>query len=259
MVLDYIITSGALALELLISFFLPFRCVRCGKEDVQLCMECADELIFTAPECLYCGGTAHHGKTHPYCKQRAMHFDFFISCFRYHAVLKYIFREYKYHGERVLIRVIRQLLQEYAQYNPFLSFELFRNKNILLIPVPMHRNKLRERGYSSSQSVAEILQKILQQTEYCRASVLHNIVVKVKQTKAQAQVKKFQRFTQQLGVFALQDGAQKVVSKLNVDLVVIVDDVVSTGATAQSLLETLKKGLHWPSHTQFVLFSLARS
>lgn len=241
-----------------LSLIVPFHCVRCGREDTQLCEECANDLLFAAPECLYCGNTSHYGATHRYCRQRSAHFDNFVSCFRYHPVLKYILRAYKYSNEKVLFTVIGKLLQEYSQYDPFLSLSLFRGKKVLVIPIPMHRNKLRERGYSVSLSIAEIFKKIGKNIfEACTIS--EEIVIKNKETIAQAKVKKARRFVQQLGVFEIAPNANKIISTVNPQIIVIVDDVVSTGATAQSVLEAIKKQLSINNTVKFVLFSFARS
>jgi predicted amidophosphoribosyltransferase len=181
-----------------------------------------------------------------------------VSCFRYHPVLKYILRAYKYSHEKVLFSVIGKLLYEYSNHDPFLSFSLFRGKKVLVIPIPMHNNKLRERGYSVSLSVAQIFKKVGKDI-FQTCTISEDIIIKNKETIAQAKVKKARRFVQQLGVFEIAPNAGRIISTINPDIIVIVDDVVSTGATAQSVLEAIKKQLSIDNAVTFALFSVARS
>ena len=92
----------------------------------------------------------------------------------------------------------------------------------------MHPKRLRERGYNHSQLIAKHLSKEL------GIPLLDNSLIKTKHTSTQASQSLKQRQKNLLGSF-------KVKKKLMLEHLAVVDDVVTTGATAEEIAKILKK------------------
>jgi ComF family protein len=97
-----------------------------------------------------------------------------------------------------------------------------------LIAVPMHISRLRERGYNHSTLIAQHLSKTL------KIPLLRHTLIKSKATTAQAKQSLQQRKKNLIGSFKVK----KIIHAKNV---AIVDDVVTTGSTADEIAKILKK------------------
>jgi ComF family protein len=97
------------------------------------------------------------------------------------------------------------------------------------VPVPLHRSRLRERGFNQAielaRPVARALAAPLDMRSCCRARA----------TTAQASLSRTARRENLKGAFTMRH-------ELNVRHVVIVDDVMTTGSTADELAQALKGG-----------------
>jgi ComF family protein len=98
-----------------------------------------------------------------------------------------------------------------------------------IIPIPLHKNKLKARGYNQSECFATGLSKKM-------VKPLDIISLqRVKDTSTQTKKKKYQRWENVEGMFKL-DHPENLVNKH----VLLVDDVITTGATIEAAWETLK-------------------
>jgi len=100
----------------------------------------------------------------------------------------------------------------------------------IIIPVPLHKKRLKERGYNQSTCFADGLAQRL------TAVVDDGNLVRVKSTETQTHKSRFSRFENMQEVFAVSDP-----EKLNGKHVLLVDDVVTTGSTLEACsLQLLK-------------------
>ncbi len=97
-----------------------------------------------------------------------------------------------------------------------------------LIAVPMHVSRLRTRGYNHSALIAQNLSKTL------NIPTLDNALTKLRKTTPQARLSLKQRRKNLKGSFELK----KII---NAKSVAIIDDVVTTGSTAEEIAKILKK------------------
>jgi ComF family protein len=94
-------------------------------------------------------------------------------------------------------------------------------KNVLIIPIPIGRARLRTRGYNQSSLLARPLAKILNR------KIATGILVKTKQTKKQGTTKnKLERVHNIEGSFSVKNSDQ--IKNRNV---ILVDDITTTGTT----------------------------
>ena len=100
----------------------------------------------------------------------------------------------------------------------------------VIIPVPLHKNRLKERGYNQSACFAEGLAQKL------NADVQIDNLVRLKATETQTHKSRFLRFENMQEVFTINDP-----ESLKNKHVLLVDDVVTTGATLEACgIELLK-------------------
>jgi len=106
-------------------------------------------------------------------------------------------------------------------------------ENSILIPVPLYKKKLRERGYNQSEELAKELSKIL------KIPVLSDVLLKIKKTDSQMELKKDDREKNLLGAFAINENFVK--SDFTKFLkIFLVDDVYTTGSTMQECALALR-------------------
>lgn len=99
----------------------------------------------------------------------------------------------------------------------------------LILPIPLHKNKLKQRGYNQSAYFAQGLSKSLDKI------INIDFLVRVIDTKTQTKKNKYQRWENVEGIFKLTENAD-----LKNKHILLVDDVVTTGATIEAAWLALK-------------------
>lgn len=107
--------------------------------------------------------------------------------------------------------------------------EVFKTVDII-IPVPLHKKRLKQRGYNQSACFANGLAKKL------GAAVDETSLIRAKATETQTHKSRFSRFENMQDVFAITD-PEKLINKH----VLLVDDVVTTGSTLEACAVQLLK------------------
>lgn len=93
----------------------------------------------------------------------------------------------------------------------------------LIIPVPLHPSKQRKRGYNQSELIADGVSQVL------NIPVRNNVITRKKKTSTQTRRNRFDRWLNVKDTFQVQD-----VAALNNKHILLVDDVITTGATIES-------------------------
>ncbi|MCH7529726.1 ComF family protein [Patescibacteria group bacterium] len=154
-----------------------------------------------------------------------------IVLFDYRDILiKKLIWQLKYKGSKKVAKVFAEVLDEYlleelAELNMFSSFE-----NPLLIPIPLSKIRMRERGFNQSQRVAQELSE--------RMPILKletGVFARVKDTPSQTSLHgKNMRMESIKGAFAVSDP-----QKIKGQDVILLDDVITTGSTMNEARHTL--------------------
>ena len=139
--------------------------------------------------------------------------------------------------------LIRKLILQFKFNNKSYLYKTFcefivKNKKIfdfiksydIIIPVPMHRKKLKLRGYNQSELIArEIAKK-------AKIDIDTNILIKIKNNKVQSTLDKKEREENTKNVYKLIN-QEKIYNKN----VLIFDDIFTTGATINSCINEIRK------------------
>ncbi len=208
--------------------FFPKTCLGCGFLGSFICLDCQKKINYINKDsCFYCGRFSFFGLTHPPC-QRKWGIDGFIAVFYYNNLVKKIIKNVKY---RLATEVFKELFSfiEYKNINK-LGFYKKIEPDIYLQPVPLHLKKIKERGFNQADCIAEFLSKRL-------FLPIGHFLERKKNTPAQAQLKKgINRYSNVRGAFAVKKNLSVRGKKL-----VLVDDVLTTGATIKEATLILKK------------------
>ena len=208
-----------IALDLLF----PQWCIGCGREGNYICDSCRQSLSrILSPICPRCGKPQSDGMLCPACDDENPGIDGIRSPFVFSGVIRQAVHELKYRNLRALAIPMAGLLHDYILDNPV--------PGEVLVPVPLHRKRLRERGYNQSALVAKQLGKLT------GMPVIDDCLIRQHHTPPQARTTNIDERRQNVvDAFSCSNG------KLQGKKVILIDDVTTSGTTLNACAETLKK------------------
>src|SRR5438046_5175432 len=184
-----------------------------------ICQDCLDNAPrIVAPFCAKCSepfpGSIDGVFTCANCANRTLGFDAAVSAYRSRGVVRFIVLQFKYNRQLQLRHPIAEWLEE-AMNDP----QICQRHVHLVVPVPLHPARLRERGFN----LAELLAKILAQ----KINVpLNSALERIRYTTTQTAFDRVERMENLRGAFRLR---KKIgVRGLHV---LLVDDILTTGST----------------------------
>lgn len=212
----------------LIKFFWPNHCVVCREEtkrDGVLCGECELNLPRNKTVCFQCGVNLDSGHQANYCGQCLADppsFQQTVSFFRYTHPLDQWITQLKFNQKLLYGNLLGKLFAyEMAKSRTPDSFP-----NILL-PMPLHENRLKSRGFNQALEIAKPISKIL------KIPIDYRSAQRIKNTQAQSLLSASERKENLKKAFAVKN-------KLPLH-VAIIDDVMTTGTSVRELSKILKK------------------
>lgn len=206
----------------LFNLFYPNVCLSCSKALIKgeevLCFKCENELPQT--------GYWNDGEN-----RLAKRFwgrvpvQGTVALFKFHkgGEIQNLLHALKYKGRKEAGEYCGKMLGHYLKQ----SDSIIQNVD-LIVPVPLHWKKEKQRGYNQCTPFAEGISKVL--------SVSYSLTAleRVHENTSQTKKSKFDRFGNVSEIFAVKDAKQ-----LQGKHILLVDDVVTTGATAEACLQTI--------------------
>ncbi|OGT08752.1 MAG: hypothetical protein A2X78_02465 [Gammaproteobacteria bacterium GWE2_37_16] len=211
----------------------PRRCVLCaarGQDDLDICIACAGDLPYMKNACPSCGAILPNEmavedttKQCGACFGQNLPFQCVYAAFLYQNPIAQLLIDLKFNQKLLYAKVLGTLMADYLEkcYSK-------KNKPQLIIPVPLHKKRLRERGYNQALELARPIEKRLQ------IPVDKYSCVRVKQTAAQSLLPFDERQSNVRQAFAIR-------KPLAVKYVAIFDDILTTGSTVKELSQVLRK------------------
>ena len=203
-----------------------------------VCQACWDALeTWRGPACAVCGTpfTADLGAsaTQPLCFQCAQGefaFDSARSLGLYRGVLRSLILQLKFHRrERLGERLGARLAEGWNSLGPACV-----DARPLLVPVPLHGSRERERGFNQSALLAEGLSRALART-WGAAAFEARALLRTKATPPQTGLSLAARRDNVRGAFSVAEP-----ERVRDRVVVLIDDVMTTGSTLSACAEALK-------------------
>ena len=214
-------SSSQLA-EAAIDFFFPKSCVGCGKTGDFLCPSCEENLPRLVPLiCPKCGKPEASGIVCPSCWQEKAEIDGIRSLFLFDNVVRKAIHQLKYYNLKAISSCLAQLLADYLVTKPL--------PGEVIVPVPLHPKKLKQRGYNQSGLLARELSKL------ANLPVIGSCLIRVKQARPQVRTTNVEeRRKNVIDAFACRD------ESLSGKQIILIDDVCTSGATLESCARALK-------------------
>jgi ComF family protein len=205
-----------------LDFLFPQRCLGCGKEGNLVCHACQHHLTpITNPICPRCGRPQASSIYCPSCVVWESSIDCIRSPLRFEGLTRQIIHQFKYKNLRSLAKPLAILLKDYLLKAP-LPVEV-------VVPVPLHPRRLKERGYNQSELLAK---------EVARLMNLPHINDELRRTKyilPQVRTRSAaERHTNVKDAFSCPTFSKPGKA------VLLVDDVATSGATLNSCANALK-------------------
>ena len=219
-------------LEAAVSLLYPPVCTICA-ENVRageyLCNRCEGKAArIVAPFCRQCSQPFEGAITSEFtcanCAHRTIYFDAAISAYRGRGIVREIIHEFKY-GRQIHLRLLVARWLHAA-----LDDERIRgNRFDVIVPVPLHVTRLRERGFNQASLLATLLSD---QTSIPSQPVLERI----RYTTTQTALDRSERIENLHNAFRLRKNTD--VRGLRV---LLIDDVLTTGSTLSECARVLKR------------------
>lgn len=196
------------------------------KNDFAICDICYDLLPWSKHRCSHCGALLSlecEVWSCEICQKDQPIIDKFITLFDYDQTIARFIGKLKYKKKFYVGRSLGLLLRDCILEQAYVQDDLPE----LLIPVPLHKKRLIKRGFNQ---VVEILRPFSEKKLFPLA---FNAIHRIKNTPAQTTLSSLKRKRNLKNAFAL-------VGTIEAKHVVVVDDVVTTGATVLALASLLK-------------------
>jgi ComF family protein len=210
-----------------------------------LCFSCRKSITdLTAPMCYVCGepfnnmnsqgrSSSHCGE----CLKNKPQYSLARSGFAYDGKLQHAIHHFKYNGQTILAPMLASLaaptlnnLVETTSDNTAAGRGLARFDTI--VPVPLHKNRLRKRGFN--QSLLLVRELLRQSLRLGRPRLDHLNLQRIKDTRSQIELTGKQRAENVKNAFTIKNATTFKGKK-----VLLVDDVYTTGATIRECSKVL--------------------
>ncbi len=215
--------------EFFTDLLFPKFCFSCGKEGSYICDDCQSFLdVLEYQHCL-CNTPKiiinNNGKCAK-CQSRKINGLFFAVSYQNKIVQKLIHQfKYKPFTKDLAKPLSDLIITHFHILGKTLNFE-----NFILIPIPLHKSKIKQRGFNQSEEIAKELSRSLQ------LPLISDVLIKTKETTPQMKLLEKQRRENLKGVFAC-----KKIEKIKDRKIFLIDDVYTTGATMEECAKVLKQ------------------
>jgi competence protein ComFC len=218
------------ALEALTSLFYPPLCAICGADVGQseyLCDACdAKTTRIVPPFCEKCSepfsGAITDVFTCANCKNRKLHFETAVAAYRSRGVVRRVIHDFKYNKQLHLRHVVARWLADALD-----DVRLRGWRFDILVAVPLHPARQRERGFNQADLLAKSLNR--------RTSIqLKPVLERIRYTKTQTAFDRAERMENLRNAFRLRKNADVQGCR-----VLLIDDVLTTGSTLSECARVL--------------------
>lgn len=203
-------------LDSLLSVIAPHICLQCGAEGSPWCVACRNTARPAIDRCYRCHALSPRGRTCGSCRASSALYSV-RAVTRYDGIAKQLVWRFKFERARAAYRVLADMLMQRAP----------AEAGAVVVPVPTSTSRVRQRGYDQTVLIAR---------QYARSVGLpYRPVLARYGQQQQHTAARQQRLTQLQRAFTTARPA--AVQSMHV---LLIDDVVTTGATLEAAAQALK-------------------
>ena len=222
-----IVNTGVGLGRYVLDLIFPPRCIVCSHLGTWLCAECASGLPYiTGPVCYRCGIPLQQDRLCARCEREPLSLERIHSVFLFQGPLRAAVHRLKYRNGRAVAGPLGRLMAVW--------WEEQQIPVDVIVPVPLHPRRLRERGYNQAALLAQVL------GQQIGRPVRKKAVERVRHTRSQMRLDAAERRSNVAGAFQCLD------SRINDCRILLIDDVCTTGATLDACAKALREaGATW--------------
>jgi competence protein ComFC len=202
-------------LNTILNVIFPVNCISCGKSGTSLCIKCLSKS--------------------PQAERETAEWIFPIYDYRHPPIKKAIWL-LKYKNKQIFAKIFANILygrileelSDLAQFNNF--------KNPILVPIPLSKKRIRERGFNQSILICNELITLDKDQIFKNFKLEKDVLIKPKDGKHQAVIEnRSLRLKNVINSFSIQNS-----EKIKNRNIILIDDVTTTGATLTEAKKTLR-------------------
>lgn len=221
-------------LQYILDMIYPVRCPICDEivlpKSEKACLKCKEKLVYIEePKCKKCGKPIELEEIEfcSDCQRKVYHFEKGYALWVYDEVMRHSIAKFKYHSKKEYAKFYtHELLIQYKD-------KLVKLEPDVIVPVPIHKSKLLQRGYNQAEILARGIGKELE------IPVLAQMLIRNKKTLPQKNLSDKERMQNLLDAFSFNEKAVGT-EKGSIKKVLLVDDIYTTGATLDACASLLK-------------------
>ncbi len=210
-------------------FLYPDVCLYCngkGEDGLDLCRRCYENLPWITHACMRCASplSGASAAVCGACSNRDLYFDSALAPLLFDQFVRDAVYQFKFSNKLNYGILLARLLERHIRKQDLTAPDV-------LLPVPLHRRRLRKRGFNQALQIARTLNKSL------NSSISFKDVRRIRETHAQMELPAAERYANVRNAFALRTSKPLFKGKC----VAVIDDVMTTGSTVNELAKCVKK------------------
>lgn len=222
-------------LDLVLDFIYPknISCILCNKpikkiNTYSLCKDCFKELNFIQDGCIKCGKPIIYHSLEKldlcgcsYCFNKSFYFDKAISCIEYSDISKSMILGFKYKNKTYMAKYISNIMKE--------KLDLENIKFDYITFVPLHKKRMRKRGFNQSEKIAKELGKMID-------IPILDCIYRKSNTNRLYNLNRKERKIELKNAFLVKEN----INYANDKNILLIDDIFTTGSTVNEISKLLK-------------------
>jgi competence protein ComFC len=222
-------------LDLVLDFIYPenISCILCNKpikkiNTYSLCKDCFKELNFIQDGCIKCGKPIIYHSLEKldicgcsYCFNKSFYFDKAISCIEYSDISKSMILGFKYKNKTYMAKYISNIMKE--------KLDLENIKFDYITFVPLHKKRMRKRGFNQSEKIAKELGKMID-------IPILDCIYRKSNTNRLYNLNRKERKIELKNAFLVKEN----INYANGKNILLIDDIFTTGSTVNEISKLLK-------------------
>lgn len=224
------------------------NCIVCSmpisiENKYSLCCGCSEKIFYINSGCEKCGKPLINSSSEevyiddcPYCSNKNFIFDRNISVIEYGYESKKIIFDLKYKRRTFLSKIIAEMMVDGMLKN---HGEVLKEIDVITF-VPVSKKRLKERGFNQAEKIYTYIRDYLQDKlgdDFLSSIEFIECLDRSVDTKRLSELKSKNRKKELKGAFLLKDGIKDKILNKNI---LLVDDIFTTGSTADEISKVLK-------------------